>query len=225
MHCLAFAEPDHGSDLGAVETRAEFVGDEIFVTGVKTFVAGADRADTAIVLCRAAEGQVCVEVPLHDNNVDIRPIRTLNGEDALFELRFDAARGSLADLPAQPTPWLEAEREFWDLVKTARENGRNTDPNVRQQLAWAYSQVRVIKLLAERDVSLARLMWAEYHRKFGEIAVDIMGADALIRADGEGYMTRHWQQVFLNSRGDTIASGTTEIQRTTIAERTLGLPK
>ncbi len=226
MYCLACSEPDHGSDLAAVETCAHVLGNEYIVSGIKTLVADADRATHAVVLCRTADSLSYVLVPLHDNDVEIRPIRTLAGEDSLFELHFDGSRGTLVDrCELDARPWLDAEREFWDLVETTRRSGRDRDPNVRQQLAWAYAQIRVIRLLAERNVPLARLLWSEYHRRFGEIAMEIVGADGLVRPDSEAYATSRWQQVFLTSRGDTIAAGTTEIQRTRIAEDLLGLPR
>lgn len=226
MYCLAFSEPDHGSDLAAVETHAEVRGSDAFVTGVKTWVAGADSASEALVLCRTQHGLAHVLVPLHDNHVELRPIRTLAGEDTLFELVFDGARGQLADSVALTrNPWLDSEQEFWDLVEAARRRGRSEDPHIRQQLAWAYSQVRIIRILAERDPSLAHLVWSEYHRRIGEIAVDVMGADALVRPDAEAYTTSRWQNVFLTSRGDTIAAGTSETQRITLAEHVLGLPR
>jgi alkylation response protein AidB-like acyl-CoA dehydrogenase len=53
----------------------------------------------------------------------------------------------------------------------------------------------------------------------------IVGADGLLRPEGDGYPTSDWQNVFLSSRAGTIYSGTSEIQRTIIGERALGLPK
>ena len=133
---------------------------------------------------------------------------------------------------------LAYEREFWELVDTARRYGRDRDPLVRQQLAWAYAQVQVMRyqgmrLLAQLAVrrepgpeaSVTKLFWSEYHRRLGEIAMDIVGADALVRPDRQGYATDRWQDVFLSSRAGTIFSGTSEIQRNIIAERALGLPR
>jgi alkylation response protein AidB-like acyl-CoA dehydrogenase len=239
VYCLAFAEHAHGSDLSAVETLGVVVDNRIFITGVKTWVAGADRADGALVLCRTAPAELsCVLVPLPSDGVELRPLQVLTGDSDLFELHFDRApaplstllgergdglRVALRHLDGVPRPDLE--REFWDLVETARRNGCSRDPLVRQQLAWAYAQVRIIRSLADRQPSLAKLLRAEYHRRFGEIAMDVLGTDGLLRADGEAYGTSRWQGVFLAGRGDTIAAGTTEVQRDVIAEQLLGLPR
>ena len=133
---------------------------------------------------------------------------------------------------------LGFEREFWELVETARKYGRDTDPLVRQQLAWAYTGVQVMRFSGLRtlaqvaegrppgpEASVAKLVWSEYHKRLGEIAIGIVGTDALIRPDGPGYPTSSWQNVFLSSRAGTIYSGTSEIQRNIIGERALGLPK
>ncbi|MBV9599603.1 MAG: acyl-CoA dehydrogenase family protein, partial [Chloroflexi bacterium] len=64
MYCLAFSEPDHGSDLASIETRADVLAGDFFVTGLKTWVAGADLASEALVLCRTANGLAHVLVPL-----------------------------------------------------------------------------------------------------------------------------------------------------------------
>ena len=72
---------------------------------------------------------------------------------------------------------------------------------------------------------MAKLFWSEYHKKLGEIAVGIVGTDALVRPEGDGYATTQWENVFLSSRPGTIYSGTSEIQRNIIGERVLQLPK
>jgi len=133
---------------------------------------------------------------------------------------------------------LGLEREFWELVETARKYGRDTDPLVRQQLAWAYTGVQVMRFSGLRtlaqvangrppgpEASVAKLAWSEYHKRLGEIAVGIVGTDALVRPDGQGYPTTRWQNVFLSGRAGTIYSGTSEIQRNIVGERALGLPK
>jgi alkylation response protein AidB-like acyl-CoA dehydrogenase len=136
---------------------------------------------------------------------------------------------------------LGFEREYWELVETARKYNKNTAPLVRQQLAWAYTQVQLMKFSGLRtmarlaaglqpgpEASVAKLFWSEYHKKLGEIAAGIEGTDMLIRPTGgeDGdYVTDQWQNVFLSSRAGTIFSGTSEIQRNITGERVLGLPK
>ena len=86
---------------------------------------------------------------------------------------------------------LAYEREFWELVETARKRGSSTDPEIRQQLAWAYSQVEIMRFSGLRalaqlaqgrqpgpEASINKLFWSEYHKKLGEIAMDIEGTDA-----------------------------------------------
>lgn len=222
MNAWALTEPEHGSDLSSVETHAERLGDDIFVTGVKTFVAHADTADSVVVLCLLDGRPSYVTVPLTDNNVEVHPIRDLSGDSCLFEVVFDRSQAELLVQQFRPKFRIECESEFWDLVQLARSRGRDSDPLVRQHLAWAYAQVQIIKGLAE---PLVHLFWSEYHRRLGEIALDILGSDGLLRPDGEAYATSRWQHVFLTSRGDTIAAGTSEVERTRIAESLLGLPR
>jgi len=133
---------------------------------------------------------------------------------------------------------LGFEREFWELVDTARKYGKNADALVRQDLARAYTGVQIMRFNGLRalaqaaegkppgpEASITKLVWSEYHRWLGEIAIGILGTDGLVRPDGPGYRTSEWQNVFLSSRAGTIYSGTSEIQRNIISERALGLPK
>lgn len=245
--CLAFAEASHGSDLLSIETRGSIIGDEVIVTGVKTWIADADRVEAALVLCiteptaRRGENLSCVLVPLADNNVELRPICTMSGESTLFEVCFDGTRAPLDNIAGgRGNGWqvatsrlrdahlervLDGEREYWELVQTARQYGRDRDPLVRQHLAWAYSQVRILRAMPAGDGLVSNVMWSEYHRRLGEIAVEVIGSDALVRPDGEAYATTTWQRVFLTGRADTIASGTTEVQHILIAEQILDLPR
>ncbi|MGH8919039.1 MAG: acyl-CoA dehydrogenase family protein, partial [Actinomycetes bacterium] len=63
------------------------------------------------------------------------------------------------------------------------------------------------------------------HKTFGEVALDVVGIEGLIRPEGQGYPTDDWQDIFLSSRAGTIYSGTSQIQKNIIGERVLGLPK
>ena len=85
--------------------------------------------------------------------------------------------------------------------------------------------------------SMFKLFWTEHHRRVTELAVDILGADALapdgiwpvgaFRTDlaGSANSSASWVGAFYNSRAGTIYAGTSEVQRNILGERVLGLPK
>jgi alkylation response protein AidB-like acyl-CoA dehydrogenase len=264
VYCQGFSEPGHGSDLAAVETRGTADGDEIVISGQKVWTSGAARATMMFVLCRtdpAAEkhaGLSYVLIPFTGPGVTYRPIRQMSGAAEFCEDFLDGVRAPLFNVIGglgngwrvamttlgyerggeATTAHLGFEREFWELVETARKHGGTTDPLVRQQLARAYTGVQLMRFsglaaLAQAaegrppgpEASVAKLFWSEYHRRLGEIAIAVVGSDALLRPEGPGYPTSNWQNVFLGSRAGTIYSGSSEIQRNIIGERALGLPK
>jgi alkylation response protein AidB-like acyl-CoA dehydrogenase len=264
VYCQGFSEPDYGSDLAGVQTRAEVRGDEVVITGTKVWTSGAARATMMFALCRSDPdapkhaGLSYVLLPFRDPGVQYRPIRQMSGAAEFCEDFIDGVRVPLFNVigginngwkvamttlghergGSATVQHLGFEREFWELVETARKYGRDTDPLVRQQLARAYTGVQVMRFSGLRtlarvaegkqpgpEASVAKLGWSEYHKRLGEIAVGIVGTDALVRPDGPGYPTTAWQNVFLSSRAGTIYSGTSEIQRNIVGERALGLPK
>jgi alkylation response protein AidB-like acyl-CoA dehydrogenase len=107
---------------------------------------------------------------------------------------------------------------------------------VRQHVAKAWSGLRIMRLNNDRlltsvlqglhpgpESSIGKLYWANWHRDFGELMTDLMGAQAMIV--GDGYRLDPMQHSFVNSRAETIYGGANEIQRNILGERVLGLPK
>jgi alkylation response protein AidB-like acyl-CoA dehydrogenase len=264
VYCQGFSESGHGSDLASVQTRGVIDGDEIVITGQKVWTSGASRATMMFLLCRtdvAAEkhaGLSYVLIPFTGPGVEYRPIRQMSGASEFCEDFLDGVRAPLFNVIGglnngwrvamttlgherggqATTAHLGYEREFWELVDTARKYGKTADPLVRQQLAAAFTGVQLMRFSGLRtlaevaqgrppgpEASVAKLFWSEYHKRLGELAISIVGADALLRPEGDGYPTTDWQNVFLSSRAGTIYSGTSEIQRNIIGERGLGLPK
>ena len=82
--------------------------------------------------------------------------------------------------------------------------------------------LRMLRGTAGPEVMISKIFWASWHRDLGELAMDIMGDDGEILADGA---LSRLQKIFLFSRADTIYGGTNQIQRNIIAERALGMPK
>jgi alkylation response protein AidB-like acyl-CoA dehydrogenase len=264
VYCQGFSEPNYGSDLAAVDTRGVVDGDEIVITGQKVWTSGAEDANMMFALCRTDPtvpkhaGLSYVLFDFTDPAVTVRPIRQISGSSEFAEDFFDGVRAPLFNVigalgdgwrvamttlgfergSSATVQYLGFEKEYWELVETARKHGKTTDPLVRQQLAWAYTQVQLMKYSGLRtlaqlaagqqpgpEASLVKLFWSEYWRRVGEIAVGIEGPEALLRPAGGDYPTDHWQDVFLAARAGTIYAGSNEIQRNIIGERVLGLPK
>ena len=263
-YCQGFSEPEHGSDLAGVQTRGVVDGEEIVVSGQKVWTSGAARANRMFLLCRTAPdlpkhaGLSYVLIDFTAAGVEYRPIRQMSGAAEFCEDFLDGVRAPLFNvIGGVNNGWrvamttlgherggratvahLSFAREFWDLAETARERGKTTDPLIRQQLAWAYTQVELMRFSGLRtlaqvaagrppgpEASVAKLFWSEYHKRLGEIAMGIEGSDGLLRPGGDGYPVSSWQNDFLSSRAGTIYSGTSEIQRNIIGERALGLPR
>lgn len=139
-------------------------------------------------------------------------------------------------------------RELDNLVDTAKSNGAIDDPEIASRLARASIGLKVMGAHAQRTLdgdvtnqagaaSVSKLLWANWHRDLGELAMDVVGAPSLIApaatvegvvndiTDPENVELDDWQRLFLFTRADTIYGGSNEVQRNIIAERVLGLPR
>lgn len=139
-------------------------------------------------------------------------------------------------------------RELDDIVAVARANGSIDDPAVAERLRRAKVGLTVMEANARRTLagdivseagaaSVTKLLWGNWHRDLGELAVAVVGAPSLIgppattegRAnditDPENVELDEWQRLLLFTRADTIYGGSNEVQRNIIAERVLGLPR
>lgn len=189
-------------------------------------------------------------VPLDQPGVEIRPIVQLTGDSEFNEVFFTDARTDADLVVGEPGDgWRVAmgtlqfergvstlgqqiryARELSGLVELAKATGAVDDPLVRRRLtrAWAGLQTMRSFALATMDTdrpgddSVSKLLWANWHRDLGELAMAVKGRRGLVLDGGE---FDEWQRLFLFSRADTIYGGSNEIQRTIIAERVLGLPR
>lgn len=191
-------------------------------------------------------------MPLDQDGIEIRPIEQITGGSEFNEVFFTGARTPAGMIVGEPGDgWRVAmallgfergvsvlgqqvgfERELNDLIELARSNGAIDDPVVRDRLAAQSSEFEVMRVNAIRSLTeatpgadnVAKLVWAGWHRRLGELAMEVAGAGSLT-ADGETYDLDRWQRLFLFSRADTLYGGSDEIQRNILAERVLGLPK
>jgi alkylation response protein AidB-like acyl-CoA dehydrogenase len=267
-----YSEPNAGSDLANVQTRARLEGDpghqQWVIDGQKVWTSNAHLSQWVFVIARTEPGSQrhhglsFLLVPLEQEGVEIRPIEQLTGGSEFNEVFFTEARTD-ADLVvgAPGDGWAVAMgllgfergvstlahtvdygRELADLVALARQNGAIDDPLLRDRLATLKVELEVIRAQAMRGLSavgagddsaagggagsIFKLVWANWHQRLGEVAMDVAGpAGLLARPSGTPYDLDEWQRLFLFSRSDTIYGGSDEVQKNILAERVLGLPK
>jgi hypothetical protein len=189
-------------------------------------------------------------VPLDQPGVEVRPIIQLTGESDFNEVFFDDARTDADLVVGDPgAGWRVAmatltfergvstlgqqiryAREHSDVVELAKRTGAADDPLIREALTRSWTGLKAMRsyALATMDKeqpgqdNVSKLLWANWHRELGEIAMDVQGKAGLTLTDGD---FDNWQKLYLFTRADTIYGGSNEIQRNIIAERVLGLPR
>ena len=169
--CQGYSEPNAGSDLANVSTRARLSGDRWLVTGQKTWTSLAQYAQWAFVLCRTDPsserhaGLSYLLVPMDQPGVEVRPIVQVTGGSEFNEVFFDdavteaamvvggagngwaVAMGTLgfergASTLGQQTGY---RRELDSLLELARANGSIRDPSLRQDLMRSYSELEILR--------------------------------------------------------------------------------
>jgi alkylation response protein AidB-like acyl-CoA dehydrogenase len=174
--CQGYSEPDAGSDLAALATRAVLDGDEWVINGQKTWTSVAHRANWIFLLSRTDpdaprhKGISFLLCPLDQPGIEVRPIRQLAGEPEFNEVFLTDARTPAENVvgpvnggwsvamtllghergeEAATNPIL-FRAELDRLFDLAREHGRDRDPLIRQRLAWCYGRVEIMRYLGYR---------------------------------------------------------------------------
>ncbi len=123
-----------------------------------------------------------------------------------------------------------------ELVSYARESGAWDDASIRQRLVQAVIEGRVLKITNYRaaakrsagaagpEGSVTKLFQAEYNQRLQNLAMDILGANAMAWPSDDGE-TNARIRGFLRSRANTIEGGTSEVMRNILGDRVLGLPR
>ena len=178
--CQGFSEPDAGSDLASLRTRAVLDGDEYVISGHKVWTSYSDLADWCFLLARTDpeapkhKGLSAFALRMDQPGVEQRPLRMINGITREFgEVTFDAARVPADDMIGEPGDgWrvamtvLSHEREPQELgnasryTKTAKQltdlvradPGSFTDEQ-RRDLAWAIVEADMLAHLVNRRLS------------------------------------------------------------------------
>jgi alkylation response protein AidB-like acyl-CoA dehydrogenase len=177
--CQGFSEPDAGSDLANLKTRAVLDGDEWVITGQKVWTSLAQFATWIFVLCRTDpeapkhRGISYLLCPLEQPGIDVRRIRQITGTAEFNEVFFEGAR-TREDLVVggvnngwrvamgtlgfeRGTAFLAMQHrfaeEYWRLVDAARVNGKADDPVMRQRLARAYTGLQIMRYTGLRAIT------------------------------------------------------------------------
>jgi alkylation response protein AidB-like acyl-CoA dehydrogenase len=180
--CQGFSEPNAGSDLANLQTRAETRGDHYVVDGQKVWTSMAHVADWCFLLARTDpsaakhKGITFMLVDMTTPGITIRPLRQMTGEAEFNEVFFDGVRVPVANTVGKPDEgWsvaitaLAYERDLLTfirhislrnavhrLVRLVQDRGRAADPVVRQKVASLWIGEQALMMTAYR--SLTRIL-------------------------------------------------------------------
>src|ERR1700722_3537617 len=179
LWCQGYSEPDAGSDLANVKTRAVRDGDEWVVSGQKVWPSLAHQADWCFVVCRTDpdssrhKGLSYLLVPMDQPGVEVRPITQLTRTSEFNEVFFDCARTAVDNVVGEGGGgWRVAlatlafergvgllghqvsfRRELDHLLPVARANGAPSNPVFRQRLARSYGELEILRYNTLRSLS------------------------------------------------------------------------
>jgi alkylation response protein AidB-like acyl-CoA dehydrogenase len=253
--CQGFSEPDFGSDLAGLRTRAEATGDGFVVNGQKVWTSIGLNATHCMLLARtnpdAAKhaGISALLVPMDSPGLSRRPIKQINGEAEFAELFFEdvvvprnALLGPLDEGWRVTTATLGFERagvisiagKLVDEVLTMTHSTAVTraSPPMRHRVLDVYIAARILQWMGERalaninDPAAAGAASSLIKQTWSVLSKEF----AEVRADlaGAGLMAGLDPEAvhgLLTSRAATIAGGTTEVMKNILGERNLGLPR
>ena len=264
--CQLFSEPDAGSDLASLQTRAEKVEGGWRLTGQKVWTSYAQFARWGICLARTNadapkhRGISYLIIDMQARGVEVRPLVQITGDAEFNEVFFDdafvpddhlvgpldggwaVANTTLAHERGTAFPFKEQvvhEVLLDECWRTARDLDRLDTAEIADALAQSFVELRVLRLLNWQTLSrltkgiepgpessITKLVWTDMSQALAARALDVLGPAAPLwweAAGNPGGGT--WQRQWLWSNAASIAGGTSEVQRTIIGERMLGLPR
>ena len=178
LWCQGYSEPEAGSDLASVRTRAELRDGKWRIWGQKVWTSHAMWADWCFVLCRTDSsvakhrGLSYLLVPMDQPGVTARPIAQMTGSSEFCEVFFEEAVTEAANIVGAPGDgWKVAmatlthergvstlgqqvgfTRELQAITALATENGAADDPHVRERLLRAHVGLQVMRMHALRTL-------------------------------------------------------------------------
>jgi 3-oxocholest-4-en-26-oyl-CoA dehydrogenase alpha subunit len=268
--CEGFSEPNAGSDLFSLQTKAEDAGDHFVVNGQKIWTTGAHRADWGFFLVRTDPnaprkhlGLSFILIDMKSPGVTVKPIQNMAGVYDFCETFLDDVKvpkenlvGKLNEGAKVAGALLNAERSSLILVgsgtrrsvdrllrylKESEENNslrgdksvwlyKLADVALKAEIAglfgkyayWQQSQGRDYTLMA----SLGKVFSSELNQQIIDLGSQLLGLHGqLMKGSKWAWQDGLIGQSYLTSHQSRILGGSSEIQRTTIATRGLGLPR
>lgn len=177
--CQGFSEPEAGSDLASLRTRARLEGDEWVIDGQKVWTTQAQYADYCFLLARTDptsmkhDGITYLLVPMDQPGVEVRPIEQIDGSGEFNEVFFTGARCprdavvgevnggwavAMATLgfergTSATTSHRRFKKQLDRITESARESGALDDPHVRQRLARCWAKCKIMEINGLRSLS------------------------------------------------------------------------
>jgi 3-oxocholest-4-en-26-oyl-CoA dehydrogenase alpha subunit len=258
--CTLYSEPEAGSDLAAMQTRAVRDGDDYVINGQKIWTTFGHYADWGWLAARTDpnvpkhKGLSTFAVKMDTPGITVRPLTNMAGTHEFNEIFFEDVRVPAANLVGEENRgWYHvavgldferssigatstARRNVDDLVKLLASRRGQTTPAVRYRLADHAVAVQVLRnmayniasmqsggLVPTREAQMAKLFGAELQQRVAATALEAFGMEG--QAARPGSKAAEYQYTLLRSVANTIEGGTSEIQRSVIATRGLGLPR
>ncbi len=179
LWCQGYSEPNAGSDLANISTRAERDGDDWVLSGQKVWTSLAQWSQWCFVLARTNrdgpkhQGITFFMVPMDQDGIEIRPIRQVTGTAEFNEVFFDGARAAHADvIGGIDEGWkvamgllafergastlgqqLAFRNELDGIIDTLRRKGRMSDPTLRQRVVQLHAELEIMRWNSLRVLS------------------------------------------------------------------------
>ena len=248
---IGMSEPDAGSDVASIRTRAVVDGDSFVVNGQKIWNSGAAAADWIYLIVRTDPeapphaGLSELIVDMRSPGITIQPITDMTRSNHFCEVWFEDVRvpaenlvGELNGSFRQVMRQMEHERGGIDrllsnrkLYVDVRACADGSDPLVRQEIAALETGYRIGRLLVLREVlgqapksfsAATKTFCTELEQRISMFCAAVLGPSAMLAESG---LPQRVSRNVAYSPAYTIMGGTTEILRNILGERVLGLPR
>jgi alkylation response protein AidB-like acyl-CoA dehydrogenase len=251
MWCIGMSEPDAGSNVAGIRTRAERAGDGWVVNGQKIWTSGAADADWCYLVARTDpdakphEGLSELVVDMRTPGITVKPIVDMTGNRHFCEVFFEdvavpadslvgALNGSFRLVMRQMVherggiDRLVSNRRLYDEVRPLADT---SDPLARQEIAAIESGYRIGRLLVLRETlgqaprqfsAATKTFCTELEQRIAAFCGRVLGPRALLAEPG---LAQRVSRNICYAPGYTIMGGTSQILRNILGERVLGLAR